>query len=164
MHGGTTEQAPSPASGMTGDASASARASRLARRRTALPSSRAVVGGLLVTTSVVAMFVVASGAARGPAGRAVIANRDLPIGHRISADDIRVEAVEVPDASASQLFTTADGLIGAVTTGPLDADDLIVRSAVLASGESAAGREFSFPLDRERAVNGRLRAGESVDV
>jgi Flp pilus assembly protein CpaB len=31
-------------------------------------------------------------------------------------------------------------------------------------GDGAVGREFSFPVDRERAMNGRLQPGESVDV
>jgi Flp pilus assembly protein CpaB len=139
-------------------------AARIGRRPT-LPTSRAVVGGLLVAVAMVAVFVLASGAAEGPRGRAVVTRRALPLGHRIDIGDVRVEAIDLSDPLAARTFTSADVLIGAVTVAPLGADELIARSAVVDRGGSDPGsHDFSFPIDRERAVNGHLRPGEAVDV
>jgi Flp pilus assembly protein CpaB len=139
-------------------------ATRIGRRPT-LPSSRAVVGGLLVAVAMVAVFVLASGAASGPRGRAVVTSHALPLGHRIEAGDLRVEAVDLSDPLAARTFTSTDILIGAVTVAPLGADELIARSAVVDRGQTDPGsHDFSFSVDRERAVNGHLRPGEAVDV
>src|SRR4051812_1494157 len=133
------------------------------RRRAALPSGRAVAGGLLVATSMLVVFVLASGAGRAPRGRAVVATRALPIGHRLGLDDLDVIAVDVPDPAAGHLVTEPSDLLGAITTAPLQADELIVRSAVVAD-PGVATRAVAFPLDRARALDGRLAPGELVDV
>ena len=135
------------------------------RRRSSLPSSRAVVGGLLIAVAMVAVFLVASGATGGPAQQAVIARRPIAIGHRLTADDLDLAAVEVPDPTRARLFTTLDAAVGAITVAPLDADELIARAAVVATGNDLADtHDFSFPVDRERAVNGHLQPGETLDV
>jgi len=141
---------------------------RGARRRATLPSGRAVVGGLLIVTSMLVVFVVASGAGRAPTGRAVVATRSLPVGHRLDAGDLALIDLDAPDPASSRLITDPSILVGAITTAPLEPDDLIVRSAIVAdSGGDAADRpshEVAFPLDRARALDGRLAAGELVDV
>jgi Flp pilus assembly protein CpaB len=136
-----------------------------ARRRAALPSGRAVLGGLLVAVAMVAAYVAASGATAGPAGRAVVADRRLPIGHRIEAEDLRLAAVDVPADAADRLFGSPEALVGARTTADLQPGDLILRSTVVAGDDHAPDtRAFSFPVDRERAADGHLQPGERVDV
>jgi Flp pilus assembly protein CpaB len=135
------------------------------RRSTSLPSSRAVVGGLLIAVAMVAVFLVASGATVGPAQQAVIARRTIAIGHRLTVDDLDLAAVDVPDPTRARLFPTLDTAVGAITVAPLDADELIGRAAVVTTGTDLADtHDFSFPVDRERAVNGHLQPGETLDV
>jgi hypothetical protein len=55
-------------------------------------------------------------------------------------------------------------LAGAVALAPIGEGELVQRSAVLTGGPTEPTRQFSFPVDRERALNGDLRAGERVDV
>jgi len=140
-------------------------AARRLQRRAALPAGRAVVGGLLVALAMVAAFVVASGAGDGPTGRVVVVTRPLPIGHQLAADDLHVEPVDVSDALASVTFTDPDDLIGKVTVAPLTTGEIVGRSALVDLGaDGAAGHAFSFPVNRERAVNGHLQPGDQIDV
>src|SRR6476469_7295888 len=64
-------------------------AARRLQRRAALPSGRAVVGGLVVALAMVAAFLIASGAGDGPRGRVVVVTRSLPIGTRLAPEDLR---------------------------------------------------------------------------
>jgi len=140
-------------------------AARRLQRRVALPSGRAVVGGLVVALAMVAAFVVAAGAGGGPTGRVVVASRAVPIGHQLELDDLRVEAADLPAAIGSATFTNPGDLIGKVNVAPLTTDEIVGRSVVVDLGtEGPAGRAFSFPVDRERAVNGHLVPGDRIDV
>ncbi|MGZ4730485.1 MAG: RcpC/CpaB family pilus assembly protein [Acidimicrobiales bacterium] len=140
-------------------------AARRLQRRAALPSGRAVVGGLVVAVAMVAAFLMASGSGDGPRGRVVVVTRPLTIGHQLEADDLRVEPVDVSDALASVTFTNPDDLIGKVTVAPLTTDEVVGSSAIVELGtDGPAGHAFSFPVDRERAVNGHLHPGDQVDV
>jgi hypothetical protein len=48
---------------------------------------------------------------------------------------------------------------------PLGKGELLQRSAVLADASAKSGTlEFSFPIDRDRAMNGELRPGETIDL
>jgi len=160
MHGGQHHDTPHDGEGARGDDPPPR-----ARHRPALPSGRAVLGGLLIAVAMVATYLAASGATDGPAGRAVVAARSLPIGHRVEAGDLRVAAVDLPDDAAGRLFASPEVLVGARTTADLQPGDLILRSTVVAGDDHPPGtRAFSFPVDRERAANGHLQPGERVDV
>lgn len=143
----------------------SGRVAMAMRGRPALPSGRALIGGFLVAVAMVLAFTVASSPSHGDRRQIVVARRALPVGHRIESDDLRTEAADLDDAVAGDLFTTASQATGSLTLVPIPSDGLVPRSAVVRDGASGApGREFSFPVDRERAVNGRLQPGEVVDV
>lgn len=129
-----------------------------------LPGSRALVGGLLVTVAVVAVFAAYAGADAAPTQRAVTVRVAVPAGHTLTADDLIDVAVELPAGAAGGTYSSIAAVEGAVTLAPLLADDLVLRSAVLPAGVSADRHEFSFPVDRERAVDGDLRPGESVEI
>ena len=137
---------------------------RVLTRRRRLPSSRAVVGGFLVALAALAAFVAAQGTGDGPSHRYVVAARDLIAGSTLRADDLRTEAVDLPSAMAGRAFTDPSTLIGRVTTTALASGELVQASSVV-SGEAADPRfQLSIPVERSRALDGLLVAGESVDL
>src|SRR3954464_6269244 len=86
-----------------GDASAARpSSSRSISRRGTLPTGRAVVGGVLVAVAALGVFVGGSRGAvpafgffvpderatRGPTTQYVVARHDLPVGTRLTADDL----------------------------------------------------------------------------
>ena len=145
--------------------SAGAPGARSMRARPALPSGRALVGGFLVAVAMILAFTVASASRHAPQQRIVVARRSIEVGHRLEADDLRLEPAEMTDPVASQLFDREAAATGQLALVPIAAGGAITRSAVVDDGgEGPTGREFSFPVDQERAMNGRLRPGDSVDV
>lgn len=140
------------------------RRSRSAGARRSFPSGRALVGGLLVTMAAVVVFAAYAGAQERPTSSVVVARRDLDPGQRLTAADVEVRAVAVPAELADRSFPDVGGLVGAVTLGPIGAGELVQEGAVRAGGDEDDGPEFSFPVDRERALAGDVRPGEEVDL
>jgi Flp pilus assembly protein CpaB len=136
---------------------------RVVRRRP-LPPGRAVVGGLVVALAMLVAFAVAGGSDRGPTGRVVVARHDVRLGSRLSADDLRVETIDLPGGVAPGTYSSTDELTGAVALAPLAAGDIVERTAVSTSTSGRSGAQLSFPVDRERALDGQLEVGEPLDV
>jgi len=138
------------------------------RRRLAagrpLPSGRALVGGLLVAVAMLITFAAATHHDRGPTQSMVVARRRVPLGRRLAAADLATERVQVPDAVAAGAFRASDQAVGQVTLGPLDPGDVVERAAVAPPASAAGLHVLSFPIDRERALDGALQAGQSVDL
>lgn len=145
-------------------------ARRIIRTRQ-FPGSRALVGALLVTVAAVGIFAAYAGADAQPDGRFVVARHDLPPGATLTADDVSVEVGDLAPELVGHTYSSSEELDGAVSLAPIRAGELVQRSAVVdAATDPSAGRsaepahEFSFAIERERAVNGDLRPGERVDV
>lgn len=123
------------------------------------------MGGLLVTLAALGTFVAYTSASSGPTSTVVVAHRSLVAGEIIRADDLRAEPADLPGAVRDTLFTTPADLEGAVALAPIDGDQAIPRSAVRVGGaDTTPTRELSFALERDRALNGRIRPGERVDL
>jgi Flp pilus assembly protein CpaB len=133
-------------------------------RRRPLPSGRAVVGGLLVAVAMLAAFALANRPHHGPTGHVVVARRAVRLGSRLSTDDLRVESIDLPDGVASGTFSATSDLEGAVALAPLGPGDIVERSSVGTGTTGGPGAQMSFPLDRERALDGRLEPGETLDL
>ena len=143
---------------------AEAGGARVGRRR-ALPNSRAVVGALLITASVFGVFWSWSASTRPPTTPYVVAARDLVVGDTIEAADLRVITAELPDTFARTLaFGDIDAVVGAVVVGPIRKGELIQTGVIARRSGSPGMREISFAIDESRALSGRLRAGQAVDV
>lgn len=132
--------------------------------RRSVPSSRAVAGGLLVAAATVGIFAAYRSASAAPTTSFVVAAADLPIGTPLTESVLDVAAIDLPGAVAARVYTDPAELVGQVTVAPLARGDLVQASSVVEAGASAAGHELSFGLDTDRVVNGRLDAGERVDV
>jgi pilus assembly protein CpaB len=138
---------------------------RTVRRPGSLPSGRAVLGGLLVAAAGVGVFAAYAGAQETPTHQVVVADTDLPAGHRLTADDLRLEAADLPTGTLASTHATVESLVGSVTLAPLGADEVVQGSAVRSPDVTHEPvHEFSFPVDRDRAVDGDLRPGERVDL
>ncbi|MEZ5141089.1 MAG: SAF domain-containing protein [Acidimicrobiales bacterium] len=133
--------------------------------RSALPSSRAVVGALLVSVAAVTAFATVRSARTGPTGTVVVATADVPAGQRLTEADVDERPVDLPAELAGRTYAQTGDVVGSVSVTPLAAGDPVLRTTVLAEDEAPPGaRVFSFSVDRDRALDGALVPGEHLDV
>ena len=111
-----------------------------------------------------AAFAIAGGSHSGPTGRVVVARRDVRIGSRLSADDVRIESIDLPTGVRPGTFSSTADLVGAVALAPLAAGDIVERTSISTAASGRSGTQLSFPVDRERALDGDLEVGEPLDV
>ncbi len=128
------------------------------------PNSRTIVGGLLVSAAALAAFLTVTGAGGTPQQSVVISRRPLAAGERLDSSSLTTMAIDKRTADSLPGFTSIDLVIGAVALAPIGQGELLQQSAVFTGGPPEPTREFSFPVDRDRALNGDLRSGERVDV
>jgi Flp pilus assembly protein CpaB len=96
----------------------------------------------------------------------LVAGRNLASGTVVAAGDVRVARVHVPAGVRASIFGATDEreLRGQVVTGAIAAGALVPRASVRQVGARSATRIMSFPIPRARAVDGKLVAGDRVDV
>ena len=139
-----------------------------ARRRIAgrpvLPSGRALVGALLLAVSGVVTFAAWQQASGVPDHAYVVAERSLAPGERLTADDLAVVRLDLPRRVAGDAFGDVDALVDRVTLGPVGAGELVQAAQVSEASSATPLVEVSFALPRDRALDGRLRSGDRVDV
>lgn len=123
-----------------------------------------MVGGLLISVGVIAAVVLARRTAATPTHDVVVAARAIAPGARIGAADLAVIALPTGTALDDRAHSDPTRLEGAIALAPLSAGDVVQRSAVLSGASTEPSWEFSFPVERDRAMNGELRSGEHVDV
>lgn len=132
--------------------------------RRGLPSTRAVIGGLLVAVALVATWWGASGTAGAPRGRLVVAARAIAPGTHIADEDVRTIVGALPAGTRGHGFARPETVLGTVATGPIAEGDPVLRSAVTPSTGSTRVRELSFVVDAAWAAGGSLRVGDHIDV
>ncbi len=150
---------------------------RTIRTHRELPSSRAVVGGLLVAAAALSTFVVARGGDSAPTTRYVVAARELAPGTVIGPADLALVALDLPAAQAGSAFQGPAALLGGAARGPVAQGGLLTNSVIQPNPASAGQgdptgvhqallrfREVSFAVPRARALLGDLLPGDRVDV
>lgn len=141
-----------------------ARFAGVLRPRRGLPSSRAVVGGLLVAVALLGTWWAASGGRTASTERYLVAARRIGPGQEVSRSDLGWVTGDLPDRLRSRAFTDPESVLGNVTIAPLEAGDLIQASSVVRAPGSPGDRELSFVVDTDWAVGGTLRAGDRIDL
>lgn len=136
------------------------RMARIARRR---PNTRTMIGALLVSVAALVTYLAVEGSGSSNRRTVVVASRAIAPGERLDASALVTESIDDGPLS-SHAFADPTPLVGAVTLAPIAEGELVQRSAVQSAVTSTPAREFSFPVDRDRALNGDLRPGERVDV
>lgn len=142
-------------------------ADRVVTRRRGLPGGRAVVGAFLVAAAAVGTFGAYLSATAEPTTRYVVAARDLAIGEELTGDAVRFVAVDLPAEQADRAVSVAEleAVEDTLTAlGPLQAGDLVMESQVLAEAGGDDATTISFALPADRALAGRIRKGETIDV
>ncbi len=138
------------------------------RTRRALPSSRALLGGLLVTVGALSTFTLATNGNSQPTTSYLVSTRDLRPGETITAADVRFEPMELSAQLSATTLNSVEGLDGAVVLHDLSAGELIDISHLVAAATSGSEPftsvhelTFSIPLDRSPAT---LVPGDRVTV
>ena len=98
--------------------------------------------------------------------RILVAARDLESGTVLGPSDVRVEAVRVGTDLSDHLVPERDAtsVRGRVLIAPTRAGDPLLVTQVRTRPTKDGRRAMSIPVDRSRAVNGRLAPGDRVDV
>ncbi len=143
---------------------AGGRPQRSVGRGRALPSGRALLGSLLVTLAGVGLYLATVRATEAPMTTYVVAASDLPPQHDITAADLRVVTLRFDANLDPHTFRSVNDLLKARTLGPIRRGEFIQPGSVIASPPGSNGLEMSFSIERSRAVDGRLREGELVDI
>jgi pilus assembly protein CpaB len=142
---------------------AGARPRRTIARAPRLPGGRAILGGLLVAAAALGTFVAARSSGTPDRSYAVAA-RAIPPGETLTSDHVRFEPIDLPSGVAASAFAEAAQLDGRVALGPIREGELVQVGQVSDRGPADPAAELSFSLERDRAVDGRLRSGDLVDV
>jgi Flp pilus assembly protein CpaB len=139
-------------------------ARREVRRRSSLPSGRAVVGGFLVAAAVVGVVAIASGGRRTPADAYAVVTADVDGGEVLGPEDLELVPLDLPDAQRAVSYTDLSVLDGATALAPLNAGQLVQSSDVAKPPGGPGLASVSLPVEPARALDGDLRRGDRVDV
>ncbi len=95
-----------------------------------------------------------------------VAQGNLAAGSRISASSFTTKRVEFDDALRASVLTPSDvaSFDGATILIPVSAGDPVPKSALVPAAATGGRRSLSLPIAPERAVGGKLRTGDRVDV
>ena len=142
------------------DGGSTAVAGTVGRRNAGVPG-RAAIGGLLVALAAVGAFVLAMPKHATPPGYVVTTHEVAP-GARLDGGDLTTVPIDLPPDVAAAAFTDASALAGTIALAPIGPGELVQAGAVGRSPLTPF--EVSLSLDGDRALDGRLVAGERVAV
>lgn len=128
---------------------------------------RAIVGGALCGVAALGLWWAFEQSASTPRTSFAVARSQLTPGHIIESDDIDRIAMHLPAAVEATVFGVDDDVLGNVVTGAVHAGELLTRGDVVAPRLAEGilgGHAVSVSMERSRALNGLVAAGERVDV
>lgn len=98
--------------------------------------------------------------------RVAVAVRDLDAGTALTERDVRFERVSASDEVSAAYVTPRElsGLRDRVLTASVFADEPVLEAHLRTRAATEGRRAMSIPVDRARAVNGKLAPGDRVDV
>ena len=145
--------APSTSSDLS-NGSGPPRSARPLHRARGLPGGRAVVGGFLVAASAVGVFAAYTAASSGPDTSYVVVDVDVPAGERITADQLSLVPLELPDAQRQVAFTDLDLLDGATALSSMTAGQLVQSGDVAKPAGGPRRAQISLAVDPGNALGG----------
>lgn len=137
---------------------------RSVTRRRSLPGGRAVVGAFLVTLAAVGIFTAYLRSNAVPTTEYVVAARDLLPGDLLTSRDLRLVAIELPDAQVATTAANADAMVDRVVLSPMSEGELFGLGDTADPAEVSGTSAVTVPLETNRALAGELEPGDRVDV
>lgn len=122
------------------------------------------MGALLVSTAALGTYLVVNNTGSAHQQSIVVARRQIAAGERLDSASLTTTQLDRDNTLTKHGFTNIQSLQGAVALTAIAEGELLQQSDVLPDSTDEPTREFSFPVERDRALNGELRAGERVDV
>ena len=146
---------------------AAAGASRRAAPARASIRPRAIAGGILCGVAALGLWWAFEQSAAAPETSYFVARSRLAPGSVIEPTDVALVPIHLPPEVSVTVFGNGDDVVGNLVVGAVHAGQLLTRGDVGSPGFASDRREgyaISVELDRSRALNGLLTAGEQVDV
>ncbi|MFP4512119.1 MAG: SAF domain-containing protein [Acidimicrobiales bacterium] len=133
-----------------------------------MPSGRAMVGGLLVAVAMVGAVALSRSAGAPPTVPTVVASAAISPSEALGPHNLTVAELALPDELIDSTYPDPDALAGTVSRSHIGVGEVLQRGGVVESTatqrDAAPAREVSLRVDGDRAVDGRLEAGDRVDV
>ncbi|MBX7067853.1 MAG: hypothetical protein K1X38_00570 [Microthrixaceae bacterium] len=131
----------------------------------ALPTGRAIVGGLLVASSALGLFAAHRAATTPDETAWVVLRRAVAAGERISAEDLGLAPMSLAETTRTRAVADPGDVIGDIALVPLHEGDLVLRSATADSPPpTGTGRRIGLALDAAAALGGDVATGDRVDI
>ena len=129
--------------------------------------TRVVAGGALCGVAAIGLWWAFEQSAAEPQTHFAIARTQLAPGVIVDAADVALVPIRLPTEVSATVFDNRDDVVGSLIVGTVHPGELLARSDVTSPRFAQAaqgGYAVSVELDRPRALNGLLGAGERVDV
>lgn len=120
------------------------------------------MGGFLVALAAVGLFGTYAQAQRASDTRFAVAARDLPVGTRLSRNDVVMVAMDLPDTASTRAFPRVGLVEGQLLIGPVAKGELVQAGSVLPQDRTPPFREITVQVDAGQARS--VAAGDTVDV
>ncbi|WP_423922068.1 SAF domain-containing protein [Candidatus Poriferisodalis sp.] len=146
---------------------AASRASRRAAPAHASIRPRVIAGCILCGAAALGLWWAFEQSAAAPETSYFVARNRLAPGSVIEPTDVALVPIQLPPEVSATVFGDGDDVVGNLVVGAVHAGQLLTRGDVGSLGFASDRREgyaISVELDRSRALNGLLTAGEQVDV
>lgn len=120
---------------------------------------------VMILAGLLALVLTLSALRSDASGRRIaVAARDLDAGVPLRADDVRYTRVDADAQVLDHLVGTGESWRRRVLTTPVPAGEPLTDARLRAPAAADGRRAMSIPVERARAVNGRLAPGDRVDV
>ena len=119
----------------------------------------------MVVAALLGLVLTLTALRRDPTGsRVAVAARPLEAGVRLGRADVHLVRVAAADEMLAALVAADQPWRGKVLTVPLAEGEPLTDSRLRPAAAPGGRRAMSIPVERARAVNGRLASGDRVDV
>ena len=129
-----------------------------------LPNGRAMLGGVLIAVAAIALFAATNAGNSKPTTSYLVANRNVKAGQVVTATDVSLIAMDLPEAVARQALDHPRLAVGTIALDRIPAGSVLHRAQTAAGSRTHGKALLSFSISADRAAAGDLTAGDRIDV